>query len=139
MEYFHYTGMRFFSKVVTALLLITLGAVPLFAAIPCQEQTKSSMCCKARCPMMAATEKSSARSRNQSVGSTHCGCQVSPNTPASMPIAPAQRESREMALTTDNALASFVPVVVFRAEGDYASPDRESRRRMQSVLCIFQV
>jgi hypothetical protein len=88
--------------------------------------------------MMATMEKSSAHSRNQSVGSTQCGCQVSPNTPASIPIAPAQRESREMALV-DNALASFVPVVVFRAKDDYIPPDRESRRYSQSVLCIFQV
>src|ERR1017187_5478729 len=109
--------MRFFSKVVATLLLVTLGAVPLFAAIPCQEQAKSSMCCKARCPMMAPMEKSSAHSRNQTVGSTQCGCQVSPNTPASIPIAPAQRESREMALV-HNALATFVSVVVFRAEDD---------------------
>ncbi len=138
MEYSHYTGMRFFSKVVTALLLITLGAVPLFAAIPCQEHAKPSMCCKAACPMMAAKEKSSAQLRIKSVSSTQCGCQVSPKTPASMPIAPAQRESREMALV-GNALASFVPVVEFRAEDDYIPPDRESRRYSQSVLCIFQI
>lgn len=138
MEYFHYTGMRFFSKVVTALLFITLGAVPLFAAIPCQEQAKSSMCCKARCPMMAAMEKSSAQLRLRSVSSTQCGCQVSPKMPASMPIVPAQRESREMALV-HNALVSLLPVVVFRAEDDHIPPDRESRRYSQSVLCIFQI
>lgn len=138
MEYFHYTGMRFFCKFVTALLLITLGAVPLFAAIPCQQQAKSSTCCKARCPMMAAIEISSAQLRLRSVSSTQCGCQVSPKMPASMPIALAQRESREMALV-DDAFASLVPVVVFRVEDDYIPPDRESRRYSQSVLCIFQI
>jgi hypothetical protein len=88
--------------------------------------------------MMPAMEKSSAQSRIQSVGSTQCGCQVSPNTPASIPIAPAQREAREMALV-GNVLASFVPVVVFRAKDDYVPPDRESHRYSQSVLCIFQI
>ena len=138
MEYFHYTGMRFFSKVVTALLLITLGAVPLFAAIPCREQAKSSTCCKSQCPMMASMEKSSAQLRLRSVSSTQCGCQVSPNTPASIPIVPVQQESREVAFV-HNALVSLVPVVVFRAEDDYIPPDRESRRYSQSVLCIFQI
>ena len=138
MEYFHYTGMRFFSKVVTALLLITLGAVPLIAAIPCQQQVKSSTCCKARCPMMAAKDKNSDQPRIKSVSSTHCSCQVSPKTPTSIPVTPAQRESREMALV-HSALATFVPVVVLRAENDYIPPDRESHRHSQSVLCIFQV
>jgi hypothetical protein len=130
--------MRFFSKVVTALLLITLGAVALFAAIPCQEQAKSSSCCKAQCPMMAAKDKNGDQPRIQSVRSTQCGCQVSPKAPASIPIAPSQREAREMALV-HYALADFVPVVLFRAGEDYIPPYRESHRHSQSVLCIFQV
>jgi hypothetical protein len=88
--------------------------------------------------MTAPKDKSDTESRIKSVSSTQCGCQVSPKAPASIPIAPAQRESREMALV-HYALADFVPVVLFRAVGNYISPDRESPRHSQSVLCIFQV
>ncbi len=138
-KYSYYTGMKILFKVVTVLLLVFMGTGPLLAAIPCQEQGKASMCCKADCPMMAAQVKSSNQPRTNSGDSTtQCGCQVSPNTPAFVSIPPAQWESREMALA-DNMLAGLLPIVAFRAEDDNTPPDRQSRRHSRSVLCTFQI
>lgn len=131
----HRTGMRFISKVVATLLLIALGAAPLLGAIPCQVKAKSSMCCATRCSM-AAMEKNSAQSRVESGTLTQCGCQASPSRPVSVP--PAQREYRDAALM-DNALASFVPIAMIRAQGDYTPPDPRSYRHLQSVLCVFLI
>jgi hypothetical protein len=39
----------------------------------------------------------------------------------------------------DDALASFAPIAMFRAKGDYTPLDLESCRHSRSVLCIFQV
>jgi len=85
---------------------------------------------------MAAMEMSSTQSLVESCSSTQCGCLASPAGPVS--IAPAQQESRDVALV-DNALASFAPIAMFRAKGDYTPPDLESCRHSRSVLCIFQV
>ncbi len=132
--------MRFFSKVVTTFLLVVLvaGSLPLFAATPCQKQVKSSSCCPAGCPMMAAMEKTSAQSRIGSGSPTHCACQASPDMAALISNVPAQRESSKIGLA-DYALAGFVSIAAFRAERDYTPPDRELSRRSQSVLCTFLI
>ncbi len=42
------------TKLVTGILLITLSAMPAFAAIPCQQSARSMPCCDGvMCPMMA--------------------------------------------------------------------------------------
>ena len=135
-----YTGMKFFSKIVTTMLLVVLGvgSLPLYAATPCQIQAKSSMCCAAGCQMMTAMKKASAQSRIESGTSMKCGCQVSPGAPALVAIAPATRESSAVALV-DNPLAGFALIVAVRVEESYIPPDRESFRHSQSVLCTFQI
>lgn len=135
-----YTGMRFFSKIVTTMLLLVLGVgpLPLYAATPCQNQAKSSMCCAAGCQMATAMKKASAQSRIESGTSMKCGCQVSPSAPALVAIAPATRESSAVALV-DNPLAGFALIVAVRVEESYIPPDRESFRHSQSVLCTFQI
>jgi len=129
--------MRFVSKVVATVLLIALGAAPLLGAIPCQVKAKSSMCCATRC-RMAAMEKNSAQYRVESGSLTQCGCQASPGRPVSVSIPPAQREYRDAALM-GNALASFAPIAMYRAKGDYTPPDPSSYRHLQSVLCVFLI
>lgn len=135
-----YTGMRLFSKIVTTLLLVALGAgpLPMFASTPCQTQAKSSVCCAADCPMATAKAKSSVQSRIESGSPTQCNCQISPSKPAFAAIAPAPRESHDVMLV-DDTLAAFASIVEFRPEEYYAPPDRELNRHSQSVLCTFQI
>ncbi len=140
-RYFYYTGMRFFPKVVTALLLILLGATQVFAATPGQEEMKASTCCKHGCPMtatMAEKAKSDVQPLIGLADSTHCSCKSSPGAPALIFIAPGQRESREMVLVDDTVI-SFESVVTLWAEENSAPPDRDSRRHSQSVLCTFLI
>jgi hypothetical protein len=87
---------------------------------------------------MAAMEKNSAPSRVESGSFTQCGCQAFPGRPVSVSMAPAQRESRDVALM-GNVLASFAPIAMVRAKGGYTPPDPDSYRHLQSVLCIFLI
>ena len=46
--------MKHLAKLVTGILLITLSALPAFAAIPCQQSVRPMSCCDGTlCPMMA--------------------------------------------------------------------------------------
>ena len=133
----HYIGMNFFSKIVATLLFVVLGAAPALGAIPCHEQAKPRKCCAVGCSMAPAAN-SSAQPRNESGGLTQCGCQVSPDRPALVSLVPAQRDSRDVALV-DNTLASFAPIAIYPATGDYTPPAPELCRHSRSVLCIFQI
>lgn len=130
--------MKFFSKVVTALLLVVLGAVPVLAAVPYQEEMHSSMCCKPGCSMMAAKETSGAQFRIKSVAPTRCSCKLFPVAPALTSIAPAQRISREVALVAD-PVAGVAAIATLRVLENHTPPDRQSRVRSQSILCTFLI
>ena len=135
--------MRFFSKAATVLLLMVLGAAPAFAATPCQEEMRSSMCCKAGCAMMAAMtakEKSVAHFRMVSADSSRSCCKTVPGTPSltTAATAPAQQESMEMA-PVRVMLASYLPNTTFRVMDDHAPPDRQLRSRSQSILCTYRI
>lgn len=137
-----YTGMRLFSKIVTTLLLIGLGAgpLPMFASTPCQTPAKSSSsaCCAPDCHMTIAKAVSNAQSHTESCNLSQCNCQISPSEPSLAAVASAPEGSHEMVLV-DDALATIASIVEFRPEEYYAPPDRELNRHSQSVLCTFQI
>ena|ERR1019366_3709246 len=129
--------MKIFSKVVTAMLLVFLGAgpLPLIAATQCQEHAKSSMCCAADCPMMAAMTKSQSHSR---IDSSRCGCQVTPYTSALKASEQSLRESSKI-LSVDNTSALLPLQVVFRISLGHIPPNPASGSLSQSALCTFQI
>lgn len=135
-----YTGMKVFSKIVTTMLLVILGAgpLPMFASTPCQTPAKSSACCAPDCHMTIAKAKSSAQSLTEPGRLAPCNCQISQSEPSLAAIASAPEELHEMILVND-ALAATAFVVEFRPEEYYAPPDRELSRHFQSVLCTFQI
>ena len=129
--------MNFFSKVVTATLLVFLGAgpLPLIAATQCQDHAKASVCCAADCPMAAAMTKGQPHSR---IDSSRCGCQIAPSTSALKANEQIQRESGRT-LLTDNKSALLPLQVAIPVEVGNIPPNRSSGSHSQSVLCTFQI
>ena len=129
--------MKIFSKIVTAMLLVFLGAgpLPLIAATQCQEHTKSSVCCATDCPMMAAMTKSRTHSR---IDSSRCGCQVIPYTSALKASEQSLRES-SVILSVVNTSAVLSSQVLFRTEPGHIPQNPASGSLSQSALCTFQI
>ena len=128
--------MKFFSKVVTALLLIVLGAAPVVAATLCQTEMQSSMRCKPGCSMMLG--HIGVQPRNVLAGSSRSCCKVIPGAPATVSIPPTQRPSREVALVAD-PVAGVAAIATLRVLENHTPPDRQSRVRSQSILCTFLI
>lgn len=110
----------------------------MFAAIPCQQDTRSSVRCEDGCPMMALVGKSSAQSRVVSTNYGRPCCRVSPGVPVSTSTGPTQLGTREIALVGDT-IAGFAPTVILCVEEDCTAPDRPSHGRSQSILCTFLI
>jgi len=132
-----YTGVKLFSKVVTAMLLVLLGAgpLPLIAATQCQEHAKASVCCAADCPMMAVMTKGRPHSR---IDSSRCECQVTPSTPALKANEQILRESGGT-LLTDNTSALLRLHATSQMALGHLPPHPAPGSHSQSALCTFQI
>ena len=129
--------MKLFSKFVAAILFVFLGAgpLPLIAATQCQEHAKTSMCCAAGCPMMAAMTKGQLHGR---IDSSRCGCQVTPSTSALKANEQNLGESGET-LLTDNTSALLPLQLVFQMGLGHRPPNPAPGGHSQSALCTFQI
>src|ERR1700735_4327467 len=129
--------MALFSKIVTAMLFLFLGAgpLPLIAATQCQEHAKTSMCCAADCPMMPAMTKGQPHSR---IDSSRCGCLVTPSTSVLKANEQSLRESGETLLANDEF--ALLPLqVVYQIALYHLPPNSAPRSHTQSSLCTFQI
>ena len=129
--------MALFSKIVTAMLFVFLGAgpLPLIAATQCQEHAKTSMCCAADCPMMAAMTKGQPHSR---IDSSRCGCQVTPSTSVLKANEQNLRDSGET-LVGNNTFALLPWQVMYQIALDHLPPNPAPGSHTQSALCTFQI
>lgn len=129
--------MALFSKIVTAMLFVFLGAgpMPLIAATQCHEHAKASMCCAADCPMTTAMTKGQHHSR---VNSSRCGCQVTPPTSALNANEQNVREFNDTLPSRDMSALLSLPIVIL-VEVGHIPPSPALGSRSQSTLCTFQI
>jgi len=133
--------MRAFPKIVAATLGLLLGALPLFAAIPCTTER----CTPRRCACCASMQRSGMTSQSVTVGTEEqsvlsrpqCG---KPSSAGS--IAPAMvREARRAISQVESspAVDASSRILTGAAREIRSESGRSTGRSVQSVLCTFLI
>ena len=131
--------MRYLAKLVTGILLITLSAMPAFAAIPCPQSAPSMPCCDgAMCPMMAnMSSRGAVGHRGMKDAPVPC-CRVKARSLVAVMDQRSPERTLRVAVLSESPAVVPMPLMQNREQGLTLKVLRRSQRT-QATLCTFLI